>query len=1319
MNTHIRIILFFLLVACVQVSASKAYYFRQYQVQDGLSNNIVSCCLQDANGFMWFGTRDGLNRFDGYSFRVFRDDAEQKQALGSSNISSMAVDSEGILWIGSYRGLYKYNGADETFALIPFTKGIRVGGLSASPEGYLWMILDGQLVRYDQRLNAHQVYTIPDNGTPTSFCFSPQGDLWITLSNGMLYAFDRQNGTFTGYDLFAHSAPYTLRNLTKVYATATGDKLFIGTTTNGAKLFDVATLTYKDILQEEVRKKEMTVQGFIQTKEDEVWIGSESGLFIYTPSTDTYAHVQKRPYDPYSLSTNSLYNFCRDNEGGIWVGTYSGGVNYYSPFQPFEKFYAYPDANVMQGDLVHDICTDRYDNLWIATEDAGLNKLDTRTGLYINYQPQRGERSISRTNLHGLVADGDRLWVGSLNGIDRIDIPSGHVMKHYTLGSNSLIVIMKKLPNGMLLAGTANGMYRYNEATDQFDYMPAFQTKYRIQSILEDHTGVIWIGMVNGGVRYYNPADQTCHPFAHDTIRTSSSNTINDIYEDDDYNLWFATLGGVKKHNRRTGEITRYTIANGFPSNVSFRILPDSNKNLWISTANGLVCLNPRTDEFTVYTEDHGLITNQFNYNSAWKDPSGRMYFGMVKGMVRFKPEEIHPVEQMPKVYLTSTTVYDKAIETPLPTLPVIFSRHLVLANEQSTFNIDFAALSYIAPRQTKYAYQLEGLSDRWTYLTGSHTAYYTKLPPGHYTFKVKSTNVSGHWNEAVTTLRITIKQPWWLSDAAIVVYTILFLGLCGLAFHFVVQQGRRRIRRSIKRFEDKKEKELYQAKIDFFINIAHEIRTPLTLIKSPLEKVIANQGIPPEAQGYLTVVEKNANRLLALVNQLLDFRKTELQGYRLSFVQTDIVSFLYDHCSRFQDTAEQRKLKFEIQANTKKLFAYIDKEACTKIISNLLSNALKYAATLIRITLTRQEDTDQFLIDVTNDGQPIAPEIRKQIFEPFFRSEHAEHQSGTGLGLPLARSLAEMHRGTLSLLETAEPLITFRLQLPVNQPDSIRLQEEAAAEKTPDAIQVVYELDPARPSVLVVEDNDEMKEFVGNEIHTLYNVLTATNGEEALLLLQEYSIQLIVSDIMMPVMDGLGLLKKVKTDLEFSHIPVILLTARNTTQSRLEGLELGADAYIEKPFSMDILLAQITNLMNNRNNIRNYYFHSPIAHMKSMAYTKADEHFLEKLNDIINEHISNIDLDVELIADKMNLSRPTLYRKINALSSLTPNDLIKLTRLKKAAELILRGEMKIYEISEAVGFNSQSYFSRSFSKQFGMSPSQYAQKNDVDLSVI
>ena len=972
----------------------------------------------------------------------------------------------------------------------------------------------------------------------------------------------------------------------------------------------------------------------------------------------------------------------------------------------------------MKGEVIRDICTDVYGNIWVGTEDAGINCLEKKTGTFTNYQPVPGGNGLSHTNIRGLAASGDRLWIGHvIHGIDLMDIKTRKVIKHYNLlkdsvtVKNSAIRCIKVSQEGQIYVGTDDGVYKYDFLNDRFLYAPQFPP-FAVNCIYEDRLGRIWTGMFNRSF-YYNPISNSGMYLPYDKLNTQRHNFVNDACEDKDGNMWFATVEGVIKYDFQTGESLHYTVKNGMPSNVAFRILRDENEHMWISTANGLVSLEPGTGKITTYTESHGLITRQFNDNSAFKDNEGTFYFGSVKGFIHFNPSEVIPTAEMMNVHLGSLEIQNEESEKRIINCSAESEpKKITLTHKQSTFSINFSALNFIAPKSIQYSYRMG--NTEWIPIGERNTVYFTELHPGDYTFEVRAANLSNTWSDTPTRLNITVLPPWWASNTAYASYIGVILAIIAGSFWSWRLKTKRAMAYNMQLFEDQKEKELYQAKIDFFINIAHEIRTPLTLIKNPLERLLKSDKIGEKENKSLTLMDKNVSRLLSLVNQLLDFRKTEIEGYRLSFVRTEIVTLLTETAKRFQESATANGLLLNLDLSLSELYVFVDKEAITKIFSNLFSNAIKYAAGSIIVRLQLAPDYETFTIDFINDGKPIPAEIGEKIFEPFYRiAGDAGSKPGTGLGLPLARSLAEMHNGTLQLAKFADgPSMTmFRLTLPVKLPESIKqTEEEVTAQATPQRTDFIH--DESRPTILIVEDNKEMATFIADEVNQLYNVTLAGNGAEAIGLLKKHSIQLIISDVMMPVMDGFALLKEVKTDIEFSHIPVILLTAKNTMQSRLEGLELGADAYLDKPFSTSLLMAQISNLISNRDNIRKFYFNSPIANMKSMAYTKADENFLEKLNEIINEHIGNPNLDVNMIADLMHLSRPTLYRKIRAISDLTPNELIKISRLKKAAELLIQGNMKIYEISEATGFSSQSYFWSAFIKQFGMSPSNYAKEN-------
>lgn len=1176
---YLYVLLF--VVTAIELNA-RSYYFKSYEVEDGLSNNNVTCCVQDHYGFMWFGTRDGLNRFDGNKFHIIKNQTKQRGTLISSWITDLAISPSGELWVGTNMGVQKYDYQTDTFSLIKFTKGIGCTYLEFDHQGNLWMLLSGfSLIKYNEQSELHQNYLYKDSDPITSFYITPQDQIWATTLNGNVVLLDPTDNKFIPLNIHNGSDTLHIDNMTTLWASPSDNTLLIGTSDNGVKQVNIQTGVCRNVLTQQ-KNSPLYTRDIFQVTNDEVWIGTHA------------------------------------------------------------------------------------------------------------------------------------------NGVDVMDIRTEKIIKHYTIApnpyasQNDIIVYLYKTRKNNLLIATASGMYQYNPEKDIFEPLDQFPGNCRIQTIFEDHEGVIWAGTFNTGLYYFDPIRQKHGEFKLDSINTNANRTINHIHEDTKNNLWFATGNGVKMYDRNLKSTTKYTTQDGLPSNVIYRIEEDPKGHMWISTTNGLAVLNPVNQEIKVFKKEHGLLSNQFNYNSSLKAKDGKLYFGTLKGLVRFHPDNIQQFSIQPKIYMTQIN-YSDPDHNLLRQKDITFKKGITLEHNQSTFYIDYTSLSYQAPNLTQYAYCMEGLSSKWYHVVGENRVYFTKLPPGNYTFKVKAANLSGIWNDEPAMFQITILPPWWLSTKALILYEIIAIGCVVLLIFIISRHNKANIQQKIQEFENEKEKELYQAKIDFFINIAHEIRTPLTLIKSPLEKVTRDIKLSPSAKNYLTIVDKNANRLLDLVNQLLDFRKTEIEGYKLNFIHTDIIALMQETFERFHDTAEQEALQMIIECNVKSFYAFIDKEACTKILSNLLSNAIKYARSKIIVRFEAQ-DGERFTIDIMNDGKPISEEIKEKIFEPFYRDDSSIHKSGTGLGLPLARSLAEMHEGSLTLEESPAGLIIFRLRLPVNQPNSLKLEEEKAEVLTNPASERKYVTQESRPTVLVVEDNTEMLHFIGQEINVHYNVVTAGNGEEAIARLQEYGIQLIISDIMMPVMDGFTLLKKIKTNLEFSHIPIILLTAKNTLQSRMEGLELGADAYIDKPFSMDLLLTQVTNLLNNRSNMRAYYFNSPIANIKSMAYTKADEKFLKKLNDIIDSHINDVNLDVDMIADLMNLSRPTLYRKINGLSNVTPNELIKISRLKKAAELILQGDMRIYEIAEAVGFNSQSYFSRAFSKQFNMSPSQYAKENNIEL---
>ena len=667
---------------------------------------------------------------------------------------------------------------------------------------------------------------------------------------------------------------------------------------------------------------------------------------------------------------------------------------------------------------------------------------------------------------------------------------------------------------------------------------------------------------------------------------------------------------------------------------------------------------------------------------------------------------------------ITDFLLFGKEVYVGEPGSPleksITFSDELVLQSNQNSFSFRVAALDFQAPRMSRIMYKLDGFDADWLTVGESPIVTYSNLRYGNYTFRVKVSNSDGVWNEEGISLKVHILPPFYLSVWAYIVYALLIIGCSLYTVMYFKRRSNRKHRRQMEKFEQEKEREVYNAKIDFFTNVAHEIRTPLTLIKGPLENIILKKQVDTETREDLNVMKQNTERLLNLTNQLLDFRKTERQGFRLNFTECNVTEILKETHKRFTSLAKQKGLDFVLQMPEKDFYAHINQEAFTKIISNLLNNGVKYAESYVHISLA-VPDTDggnSFRICTVNDGVIIPDAMKEEIFKPFVRfneQEDGKVTTGTGIGLALSRSLAELHQGTLTMGK-GEENNTFCMTLPIVQDTTITLttEVEAGTDKINEApAEQAVEKDN-HPTVLVAEDNPDMLAFVVRQLSKDYTVLTATNGAEALRVLDGNYVNLMISDVVMPVMDGFELCKTIKSDLNYSHIPIILLTAKTNIQSKIEGMELGADAYIEKPFSVEYLQACASNLIQNREKLRQAFAESPFIAANTMALTKADEEFIKKLNEVIRVNYANPEFSMDDMADNLNMSRSNFYRKIKGVLDLSPNEFLRLERLKKAAQLLKEGENRVNEICYMVGFNSPSYFAKCFQKQFGVLPKDF-----------
>ena len=1308
--------IFFLLFSINFIHAQE-YYFKHFQVEEGLSNNTVITSIQDEDGFMWFGTKDGLNRFDGYRFKTYRSQNDPIHSLGSNYIQSLHA-YKGTIWVGSDKGLYQYDKKTDQFTVLNEAINDRINDINHDQKGNIWFISGNILYKYAPLKKETKTFSPNKYFVATSITRDTKGEIWASSLN-KIYHYSEENLSFENIPLNPPSNKINFR-ITVIYA-LDENNIVIGTQNHGVLLYNRKDKTTTDLKFS--TKEPVFVRQFKRRGNQELWIASESGVYVYNLKTINSVNLKKNYNDPYAISDNAAYSITIDKENGIWIGTYFGGINYHQKqYTQFKKYFPQKNQNSISGSAVREIHKDDAGDFWIGTEDAGLNRFNPKTGIFTSYLPNGSKNSVSYYNIHALLPRKDKIWAGTFeHGLDVLDRKSGAVIRHYSANDAStglrsnFIFSFYETKKKELLVITTSGIYKYNEQKDNFEILKMFPETAHYTNFKEDSEGNSWAGSYRDGLFFYNPKTKKREVFIYDYKNPNgiSNNSINSIFEDSRKNLWFATENGLNLLDKKTRTFKKFTTKNGFPSNVVYSILEDETKNLWLTTSKGLVKFNPDHKTIKIYTTANGLLSDQFNYSSAFRDNNGDMYFGNLNGMISFNPKNFTKNKYTPSIFITNLQINNKDIDVNENDSPIKQSishlDELELDNNQSSFNLEFASLNFTAPELTEYWYKLENVNNDWVYLGRNNKVFFTELAPGDYVFKVKSLNSFGVWSKEVA-LKIVILPPFWASSYA---YFFYFLLICG-SFYYIIRYSQNltqiKNNRKIKHLNDEKEKEIYQAKIDFFTNVAHEIRTPLTLIKGPLEKLLVMEHPSAEVPQNLSIMKKNTSRLLKLVNELLDFRKSEIGGLKLTFVEANISSLVRNLHFRFSQLIEERGIEFELELGEKDIFAFVDKEAFKKILSNLINNAIKYSKDKVSITLFRDEK--KLTLIVKNDGDLIPFQLKDKIFEPFFRVDNMDSASGTGIGLSLAHSLAQLHNGSLQLIADSK-LNIFEVVVPLHQEEEFMLYTDAEKDVNQKETEPVErEIKQEKSQILVVEDNEDLLQFITTELGSSYIVLKADNGENALKIIHNENIQLVISDVSMPVMDGITLCKKIKTNLETSHIPVILLTAKNSLKSQIDGLEVGADAYIAKPFSMDYLKVQANNLIENRKQIMNYYASSPLSHIKSIAHNKTDEKFLKKLDEEILKNITDQDLSVESLAEIMNMSRSTLYRKIKDISNLSPNELINLVRLKRAAELLLNENYKMYEIAEIVGYKSQTSFGRNFQKHFAMSPSDYVTMN-------
>jgi ligand-binding sensor domain-containing protein/signal transduction histidine kinase/CheY-like chemotaxis protein/AraC-like DNA-binding protein len=1310
-------LLLFLMIILTDVSYAYCatidhYYFSTIDRRAGLPNNSVSDILQDRTGFLWFATKEGLTRYDGKHMRVFN---KTNSGLKNDYAITLFEAKDKKLWIGTDEGLFIYD--EQTERITRFLSKIAntVMRIKTFGDGLIWFSVDYEgLFCYNP--TTHQLRNFYVLGGSARIKKSPESPnvchfwkeghtLWVALYDDNLYAIpypslhSRRNPPITRHPFRDDKGDMPFYK-TKVFANVRiGNLEYIGCS-KGLYAIDMRT-----------HHVQRLIDCFVHTlcfDGSMIWTGSESGIYVYNIATKKITpYTESSTNDPFSISSNAVYAIYRDRENSIWIGSYFGGINYCNRWQfQFEKIYkeAYP----IFGRRVREFCEDPQGRIWVGTEDQGLYIYDKR-----DQTIQRFTNPLIHSNVHGLCCDGKTLWVGTYNGgLNRINLSTGGVT-HWKRGSSEIISdnveAICRLRSGEIWLGTDLGLMRYEPTKNTFIKIPEFP-QINICHILEDSKGRLWLATYTHGLYVYNRATRSWKNYYNTPGDDHSlqTNKVLSTFEDSKHRIWVATQGGgLALYLPRTENFRRYDVRKGMPSNTIYQIEEDANHYLWLSTSNGLVKFNPTTEHIERFTTNEGLIYDQFNYRSGYKDREGWLYFGSINGFVTFDPNRKQAAAAKPVIYLTELDVLGKLMtveseDTPLKK-SIMLTDAISLRPEQNSIDLRASVISFNTQNRYRLEYRLEGLSDIWSEIGSDQLINFSHLPYGTYTLHVRDKNGNC---QGERTLQITVRPPFLLSVWAKLFYLLLFFAAIGYAARFLIRRNREKQRRMIEKIESEKEKALYHAKIDFFTNVTHEIRTPLTLVKAPLESVLERNDVKGDTLNELKIMDLNVKRLLDLVNQLLDFRKADTRGFTLKIKECRIDEVLHHVFQLFAPFAEQRQLKY-IDNIRQELSASVDEETLTKIASNLLSNAIKFAATFVEVEFTVESDC--FCLRVSNDGERIPERVRTEIFKPFVQYKYDRKKiiPGSGIGLPLARTLVELHDGTLEVDDTAD-CNCFVVRIPIRHAIEAAGKSDVIEEQDAEAAESPQEKKPY--TILVVEDDDEIRNYVCKKMKDRYQIVAARDGEEALHILEQQAVSLIVTDIMMPHVDGLQLTESVRTDVRFSHIPIVLLTAKDSLQTNIEGLEKGADAYIAKPFSMKLLKTTVANLLTSRAKLRAAFMSSPDETMDTLDMTEADTQFLSSLNDIIEGKLLDSSFNLEQLSSELGMSQSSLNRKIKGLLDTTPNDYIRLVRMKKAAQLIKSKAYRVNEVCYRVGFTSPSYFTTCFKKQFGVLPSEYSE---------
>ena len=1321
--------------------------------EGGVAITSVMCINEDHLGFIWFGTNNGLFRYNSQNIKRYSHSQSEKSSIPTNRINQIFKNKEDELLIVTEKGICKYNPVFDNFSRLSIkTKqdkpiGNNIDKLIQTLDGGYWLLDQYGVAQLNANLDKAEYINIDNNKSrPRLLYMDDLDNIWVVFQDGKVYFKTKNSLKFQFFTQSISGYPRSFYS--------ENDHIWIGYDKQGLMCFDLNG----NLLNHYNKSTQFLsdrIRSIIKSNDGKLWVGTYEGIAII----DNLEMIRVINTDNHTnLSHQSTWSLFKDSNNIIWIGSWLGGLSYHSEFKNSVTHFTQSNKNISRSnDIITAFAPDPdATHVWIGTESGKLIKYNEHKNETIEVEVFYENKKIE--NIKSIVFDTKkRIWVGTRDdGVLYKEKSQNKFKKLITPFNNGLqITSMLPVEDGIWISDYQQGVFYYSftkKTFEQYKHNPLLEksiSNNHIRKIIEDSTGNLWFATEKG----LNLLKKNSKEFIHFRHSDSDSNSLSadyiySVFEDFEGNIWIGTNGGgLDKLSLKSLTFEHFSTKNNLPGNDIYTILEGVNSNLWLATDNGICKFLPNTNKVLTFGHIEGVFNNSFTPNAGLFSENGLMFFGGSNGFIYFRPDDILVRNTIkPKAIITNFYVGNEEIlpeqENKILKSNINTSKTVKLNHNQNSFSFRLAANNYIDPDKNRFKYRLLNFDENWVETDINGPARYTNVPPGNYTFEVLASNNDDIWNEIPTTLKITITHPFWKRWYAFLVYILVTSILVIYVKKEVRNRQKLKNQIQLEKIKNESEESLHQAKLQFFTNITHEFRTPLTLILGPVKRLLNNYEKGDSVFNQLTLVKNNSERLLRLTNQILDFRKIDSGKLKLNLTNRDIVAFTKSIFDYFTDHAKYRGFIYNFKSDIRSLKMDFDFKKLDKVIYNILSNAFKYCpdGSTVEIKIKYNSKTNigfnngnEFIIEkptikdfveisISDTGVGISKENLPNIFERFYQMDNQETQ-GSGIGLDLTKEYIKIHNASLKVVSEENKGTVFCIILPceqLNLDGEYTSDSETYNKSLPKTDLIEFE-DKVEKSetlhqealILIVEDNIELLNYLSNVLGDYFKVAKATNGVEALEQIHSLFPDIIISDIMMPEMDGIELCENIKKDVRTSHIPIILLTALESVQNRISGLSSGADAYVSKPFDDKLLIMQIINLLESRKNLRESFVNINEVWEEKVDQMDMDKVLIMKAIQIVEDNISNVDFTIETLASKLNLSRTTLHRKLKSLTNQSATEFIRYERLKHSVKLLQSGKYRMNEISSAVGFNSHNYFTISFKKQYGMTPSEYFKKND------